>query len=127
MTIEQREILYQQNVERLEHIAFRQIKKGMSHDAFVMVAIDMDDPEWSDVGDDLMPGENWQQYRDRGEKPIARGAAMADPLVDYISEVVPDVAPALKGPLPERVVRAIVMAYGGASVYLLEPFPHFHE
>lgn len=126
MSQEAREELFQLNKDRLEHMAFRALKKGMSNEDFVAVCIDVDDPSWTEVVDLLMPGHNWQEYRDRGEKPVARGTAMAV-INEYLSEVVPDIAPVLVGHLPTGVVRAIVMGDGGASVYQIEPFPHFQE
>lgn len=127
MGLEARELIYQDSKDRLEHMAFRAFKKGLLPDQFVMVAIDVDDPSWTEIVDALMPDHNWQEYRERGEKPIARGSALADPLLSYLSAVVPDIETALTGPLPERVVRAVVMAEGGASVYFLQPMPHFRD
>jgi hypothetical protein len=127
MGLEARELIYQDSKDRLEHMAFRAIKKGLRRDEFIMVAIDVDDSSWTEVVDLLMPGYNWQEIRDRGEKPIARGSAMAAPLLKYLGAVVPDIETALTGPLPERAVRTIVMAEGGASVYFLEPIPHFRD
>lgn len=127
MSLEARELFYQQNINRLEHMAFRTIKKGLLRDQFVMVAIDVDDLSWTEIVDVLMPDHNWQEYRDRGEKPVARGSALAAPLISYLSHVVPDIETALTMPLPDRVVRTIVMAEGGASVYFTEPIPHFKD
>lgn len=127
MSAEARHLIFQDSRERLEHIAFKTIRKGLLPNQFLMVAIDVDDPSWTDVVEALMPGHNWQEIRDRGEKPIARGSAIAEPLVRYLSAAVPDIETALTGPLPERVVRAIVMAEGGASVYFLNPTPHFKD
>ena len=126
MSQEAREELFQLNKERLEHMAFRAINKGMTNDEFVAVCIDVDDPDWTEVVDLLMPNHNWQEIRDRGEKPVARGTAMSV-ISEYLGEVVPDIKPALIGHLHTGVVRAIVMADGGASVYLIEPFPHYKE
>lgn len=126
MSQEAREELFQLNKERLEHMAFRAIKKGLSPTDFVAVCIDVDDLSWTEVVDALMPGHNWQEYRDRGEKPVARGTVIAG-ITEYLSAVVPTIAPALTGHLPTGVVRAIVMGDGGASVYHIEPFPHFQE
>jgi len=130
MSVETRDKLFQPNRDRLEHMAFKATKKGLKPDQFVTVAIDVDDPSWTEVVQTLMPNAteaDWQAFRDRGEKPVARGTAMADGLVDYLAQVCPDIAPALLGTLPKGVVRAIVMADGGASVYHIQPFPHFKD
>lgn len=127
MSAEAREAFFELNRERLEHLAYRAINnKGLAPDEFVTVCIDVDDPNWTEIVDHLMPGHNWQQYRDRGEKPVARGTVNAV-ISEYLSKVVPDIAPALTGHLPTGAVRAIVMGDGGASVYHIEPFPHYRE
>lgn len=131
MTAEARDQFYQPQRERLEHMAFRAIKKGLKPDEFVTVAIDVDDPNWKEVVEVLMPNATeaqWQEFRDRGETPVARGTAMADGLLEYLSMVCPDIAPVLMDNLPpEGFVRAIIMTDGGASVYYIKPFPHFKD
>ncbi len=95
------------------------------------VAINVDDPSWTEVVQVLMPDKtdaNWQVLRDKGEIPIARGTAMAEGLVDYLAEVCPAIAPALLDMLPpDNGVRSIIMSEGGASVYYVQPFPHFQD
>ena len=130
MSAESRDKFYQPQRERLEHMAFRAIKKGLRPDQFVAVAIAVDDPNWTEVVEALMPNATeayWQEFRDRGEEPVARGTANASGLIDYLSQVCPDIAPALVNKLPQGVVRAIVLADGGASVYHIEPTPHFKD
>lgn len=125
--VETRDRFFQPNRERLEHMAFRATKKGLARDEFITVAIDVDDPSWSEVVETLMPGCDWQAIRDRGEKPVARGTVLVGSIVDFLCQVCPDIAPALTGELPQGIVRAVVMADGGASVYYIEPFPHFKD
>ena len=130
MTAEARDQFYQPQRERLEHMAFRAMKKGLKPEDFVAVAIDVDDPNWKEGVEVLMPNATeayWQEFRDRGETPVARGTAMAGSLIEYLSHACPDIAPALTGELPQGAVRAIVMADGGASVYYIQPFPHFRD
>lgn len=130
MTAEARDQFYQPQRERLEHMAYRAIKKGLKSDEFVAVAIDVDDPNWKEVVEVLMPNATeayWQEFRDRGETPVARGTAMADGLVEYLSHACPDIESALTNEPPRGLVRAVVMANGGASVYYIQPFPHFKD
>jgi len=107
-------------------MAFRAIKRGLSREQFVVVAIDIDDPTWTEVVDAIMPGYNWQEIRERGEKPVARGSVRAE-IIDCLGDVVPDIKPSLTCSLPEGAVRAIIMGSGGASVYFIEPLPHFND
>ncbi|MCL4390499.1 MAG: hypothetical protein M1484_00205 [Patescibacteria group bacterium] len=130
MSAETRDRFFQPQRERLEHMADRAVRKGLSREEFVAVAIDVDDPAWTEVVEALMPdvpGSHWQEFRDKGETPVARGTARAEVLIEYLSSVVPDITPALKSELPAGMVRAIVMADGGASVYYIEPIPHFQN
>ncbi|HLC44397.1 MAG TPA: hypothetical protein VJK50_00940 [Patescibacteria group bacterium] len=121
MSREAREAFYQLNRERLQELAHKALTaRRLKPDEFLIVCIEADDPEWKDLVDLLMPNHNWQQYRDRGEKPIARGSVVPG-VREYLREVVPDIADALYEELPEGVVRAVIMASGGASVYHIQP------
>src|SRR6185436_4774477 len=42
----------------------------------VVVLLNVDDVHGGPIADMLMPGHNWQEIRDRGEVPFARGLAM---------------------------------------------------
>lgn len=122
MFIEARDKLFLLNKERLEQMAFRAMQKGLVPNEFVTVCIDVDDPTWTEIVESLMPNYNWQEIRNRGEKPIARGTVTAC-ITDYLSEVLPDLETALVRSLPPGEVRAIVMAETGASVYFITPTP----
>lgn len=126
MSTEARDEFFQPNKERLEHMAFKATRKGLTPSEFVAVAIDVDDPSWTEVVEHLMPGYDWQAIRDRGEKPVARGTVQSG-IIDYLCDVVPDIAPALRNELPSGAVRAVILAEGGASVYHIEPIPHFTD
>ena len=119
MGIEARDALFQDNRVRFEQLAYRAHAKGLRLDEFVVILIDVDDSYWNPVVEEFMPGQNWQAFRDRGEKPMARGTVLAD-FSDFICTVCPDVADALRSELPEGEVRVIIMSYG-VSVYLVQP------
>jgi hypothetical protein len=123
---EARDELFQLNKERLEHMAFKAIKKGMNPREFIAVAIDADDPYWNDLIETVMPGGDFQAIRDLGQKPVARGTLFTDGIVDYLCYVCPDVAPALTSELPPSTVRAVVLSKG-VSVFQITPFPHFKD
>lgn len=120
-----RQELFELNRERLEHLAFRAITvKGLKPEEFVATCIEVDDPAWTDLANYLVPNGNWQQYRDIGQMPVARGTSMAEGFLEILSEEVPSIAPALNQELPPGFVRTIVCGSGGASVYLIEPTEH---
>lgn len=127
MSVEFGKFIFQDVRQQLEHLAFMATKKGLARKQFIMLVIDVEDPIWVDFLDDLMPNEDWQQYRDRGENPLALGTIYTEDIVDYLCEAVPDIAPGLTEDLPQGVVRAVVMAEGGASVYYIKPFPYFRD
>lgn len=121
--MEIRDVLFHGNKRRLEELAYRAIhKKKLLPEDFVIVCINANDLSWADLVEHLMPGHDWQQYRDRKEKPVARGIVYAS-ICDYLKKAVPGIADALVGALPEGYVRAVVLDDGGASVYNIQPAP----
>lgn len=65
--------LAEANAERVAHFVGR--VEALRRDDLVIVVINVDDPNGGLIADALMPGHDWQAYRDRGELPIARGLA----------------------------------------------------
>lgn len=65
------------NADRVKHFTARVRELGRSGADTVITLINVDDPSGNGalLADMLMPGHDWQQYRDRGETPIARGLA----------------------------------------------------
>lgn len=105
------------NHARLTEMARKAIQaNGLTPLEFVMTCIQVDDARWRGIVDALMPGYDWQQYRDRGEEPIARGSAMSS-LCEYLSEEMPDMAAALLEKPKDGFVKAIVLGEQGGTVY----------
>lgn len=112
--------LYQINTDHLASMARRALGRGLAADEILVVCIDVDDPAWTDLAEALMPEEDWQQYRDRGMVPTARGIVMAEPLQGYLSEVVPPLRDGLLDGPPDGHVLTVVMAKGGATLFTLD-------
>lgn len=109
--------IFEGSAERLSEMATRAIHTlKCDPNNTAMVAIHVDDPAWADLAEALMPGHDWQQYRDRGELPIARGTVTWT-TVAFICAAVPALNPALSTPPPDKHLYAFVMASGGASLY----------
>lgn len=71
------------NAERLAHFAER--ARGRYDVCFVL--LDVDDVRGAALADVLMPGHDWQQYRNRGEKPLARGLATLDGMIGVLEQI----------------------------------------
>jgi len=61
--------------DRVQHFIKRMEVLHKSPEEVVIVLINADDIHGRHLADILMPGHDWQQYRDRGEAPFARGLA----------------------------------------------------
>jgi len=121
--IDYRDEFFMLNRVQLERIAFHAVQKGIGNNDFVVVAIDVDDRSWKPMVDYLMPGKDWDQYRNKGEKPVVRGYVDSD-ITSYIGQVVPDIASEFCKEVPCGLCRCVVMGDGGASVYNILPDPH---
>ena len=119
--VEHRDKFFQLNKKRLQELAYRAIYVlKMNPENFVIVCIEVDDPNWTELADYLLPNQDWQKFRDRREIPVARGSVPSN-IREFIKKMVPDITDALYRKLPDENVRAIVMGGGGASVYFIKP------
>lgn len=115
-----RQSLFGNSAKRLADMACRLIHtENQNPSELVMVVIYVDDPAWTDIAKELMPGHDyeWQKYRAQGQMPIAQGAVSADSIQGYISSVVPALAEPIKAGPPDRHLFAFVLGGGGASLY----------
>ena len=64
------------NADRVKHFKNRLAERGMNAEQAVIVLLNVDDVHGGPLADFLMPGHNWQEIRDKGEIPFARGLAM---------------------------------------------------
>ncbi len=107
---------YEMNKDRLAQMAVRAKQKdSLDPDGapWGVVCIDVDDPVWSWLVDLLMPGHDWQAFRNRNEKPVARGVVPIGLLRDAVAECYP----ASSGEFRTDQVNIVVCAAGGASVF----------
>lgn len=99
----------QASIARLERRA--QEKTREAGEQQLVVCIDVDDPAWTFLVDMLMPGADWEQFRARGERPIARGVVPAGPLADIVAKTYP-----AAGEVPLDKVSVLIFAAGGVWV-----------
>lgn len=64
------------NADRVAHFKRRLAERRLTAADAVIVLLNVDDIHGGPLADLLMPGYNWQEVRDRGEIPFARGLAM---------------------------------------------------
>lgn len=68
-------VILEAQTDRVEHFRQRALALGRTSIDVVITLIQVDDPHGRLLADALMPGQDWNQYRQRGEEPFARGLA----------------------------------------------------
>lgn len=81
-----RSVFYDANADRMRQLEERAATKP---EPSVAICIDVDDSTWTQLVDALMPGQDWEQFRTRGEKPVARGVVPRKLVVDLVADVYP--------------------------------------
>jgi hypothetical protein len=112
-TSDPRAAFYLLNYDAMLRLANRAQETGRTHETHIIVAIDADDPAWTNLRDALMPGHDWDAYRARGEAPVARGIVPKSYFAPWLYEMVP----ALRGSLERQPVLthiALIFTNGGA-------------
>ena len=102
------------NADRVEHFKRRLTERGMTPDQAVIVLLNVDDVHGGPLADALMPGHNWQEIRDKGEVPFARGLAMRDGIQEALGIFDKDAATKLKN---MNDVAVVVVDHGVAEVF----------
>lgn len=70
--------------ERIQHFIERASSDGRNPSELVIVILSMDDQYGAFLGNALMPGQNWDVFRERGEVPFARGLAVREGVAEYL-------------------------------------------
>lgn len=78
--------IFRGNAERIMHFQRRAEELGRSGRDTVITLANADDPAGGVLAELLMPGHDWQQYRDAGEIPVARGLALKSGIVNFLEE-----------------------------------------
>jgi hypothetical protein len=102
------------NSDRVEHFKQRLSDRGMTADQAVIVLLNADDVHGGPLADLLMPGTNWQEIRDRGEVPFARGLAMREGIQEVLESFDTDAAQKLHD---MHEVAVVVVDHGVAEVF----------
>lgn len=102
------------NADRVEHFKRRLAERGMTAKQAVIVLLNVEDVHGGPLADVLMPGYNWQEIRDRGEVPFARGLAMRDGIQEALGTFDKEAAKKLRG---MKDVAVVVVDHGVAEVF----------
>lgn len=102
------------NADRIQHFKNRITEKGLTPDDVVIVVINVDDVHGGPIADVLMPDFNWQEIRDRGETPYARGLATRAGIQEILENFDEEASKKLK---TVTDVAVVVVNYGVAEVY----------
>jgi len=103
------------NAERIKHFKQRAEELGRNGNDTVIALINVDDPKGSILADALMPAHNWQQYRDAGEVPVARGLALKEGVQEFLEMAGYDVA---ARELSETSVLSVVVLDANVALVL---------
>lgn len=103
------------NAERIEHFKARVAALGRSPADTVIVILNVDMPYGRSLADALMPGHDWQAYRDRGQIPFARGLAGRGGIQCALDAFDPDAATKLHA---TTALAVVVIDHGVAEVFL---------
>lgn len=105
---------------RLQHFAYRALNvRGKQNDDEVVVCIKVDS-RWRYLADKLMPNADWQQYRDQGMEPVARGTA-SFATCRVVADMLPDLAGVLLEVPEQGMMKCVVLDEGGCTVYDINP------
>jgi hypothetical protein len=102
-------------LERVVHFTRRIRELGKNPIEVTIVLLNVEDPWGGLMADILMPGHDWQPYRDRGEVPFARGLAGREGMQGVLDELDPKEGAKLREAGP--VVTVIVMDHGEVKVF----------
>jgi len=76
--------LFRENADRVRHFQQRVNELGRSGQDTVITLLNVDDPIGGVLADILMPGHDWQPYRDAGKVPTARGLASKSIVQEFL-------------------------------------------
>lgn len=108
------EDLFNAQLERVAHFKNRMTVLNKSPEDFVIVIINADCPFGGPLAESLMPGHDWQPFRDRGEMPVARGIASRGPIQNLLSTISGRAAEQLE---QSEGVATVVVSWGTARVF----------
>lgn len=105
-------------LDRVWYFDERMRQRNLTFEDCVIVILDVDDIHGGPLANELMPGHNWQQIRDSGQTPIARGLAGREGIQEVVDSISKRVGDAMRE-LHETVV--VIMTAGKVGVFAVPP------
>ena len=102
------------NADRVEHFKRRLTERGLNPTEVVIGLLNVDAPNGGRIAELLMPGQNWQEYRDLGKVPFARGLAGREGIEEVLSIFDKDAADKLR---EMTGVAVVVVDYSVAEIF----------
>lgn len=102
------------NADRVKHFKNRLAEKNMTAKDAVIVILNVDDIHGGPIADALMPGFNWQEIRNQGEVPFARGLAMREGIQEILRGFDEEAAKKLQ---EMSEVAVVVVDHGVAEIF----------
>ncbi len=102
------------NADRVEHFKRRLTECGLTPTEAVIILLNVDDQNGGQIAEVLMPGHNWQEIRDRGEVPFARGLAGREGIHEALNTFDQEAGKKLQN---MTEVAVVVVDHGVAEVF----------
>lgn len=102
------------NADSVAHFKQRAADLGKTASDVVITVINVDDVNGGLIAEALMPGYDWQEIRDRGEIPFARGLAQREGMQEILATFDEEAATALRA---MNTLAVVVVDHGVAAVF----------
>jgi hypothetical protein len=106
--------VYDANAERISHFVRRVDELKKKPEEVVIVILNVDDSHGGPLAEMLMPGTDWQPFRDQGQIPFARGLAGREGIQMALEAFDGEAATALRA---MNTLAVVVVDHGVANVY----------
>ena len=106
---------FELNNARIAHFKQRITERSLTPAQAVIVVLNVDDINGALLAEALMPGYNWQEIRDRGEVPFARGLADRAFIQEALGKLDREAAKKLKE--VTEAVGVVVVDHGVAETF----------
>ena len=107
-------VAFDVNADRIEHFKKRIGELKKTPEEVVIGIISVDDEHGEAIADLVMSGVNWQEFRDRGEKPFARGLIFRNFIQEMLEFFDQEAADKLKN---SEGILVVVVDCGVAEIY----------